>query len=223
MQHSFWHEKWKSNEIGFHQNEVNKLLLKHWPSLDIAENDTVLVPLCGKSLDLVWLRSQGYRVVGVELSEIALDELASSLTDKLGLSIHKTEFNQDALSAKYEGDGVLLYAGDFFAVTAAMIGKVSAVYDRAALVALPATLRPNYCAHLQEVCQQAPQLIFTFDYDQRAMSGPPFSVPAAEIHINYQSYYQNIELLEIRDIIEHEPKFKNRGLSSFKQLVYLVS
>ncbi len=223
MQHSFWHEKWESNHIGFHQNEVNKLLLKHWPSLEIASNSSVLAPLCGKSLDLVWLRGQGHKVVGIELSEIALDELASSFTEKLGISLNKTRLNQAGLTAKYEGDGVLLFAGDFFAVTAAMIGEVAAVYDRAAIVALPVGLRQEYCEHLQAICQQSPQLVLTFDYDQSVMSGPPFSVPAAEIHTNYQPYYQHIELLEIRDIIEREPKFKERGLSSFKQLVYLIS
>lgn len=223
MQHSFWHEKWKSNQIGFHQNEVNKLLLKHWPSLEIAKNSSVLAPLCGKSLDLVWLRSEGHKVVGIELSEIALDELANSFNEKLGIAISKTKLNKNGLTAKYEGDDVLLFAGDFFAVTADMIGEVAAVYDRAAIVALPADMRPTYCEHLQKICQQAPQLLLTFDYDQSVMAGPPFSVPAAEIHTNYQPYYQHIELLEIRDIIEREQRFKERGLSSFKQLVYLIS
>lgn len=223
MQHSFWHEKWKSNEIGFHQQDVNKLLLKHWPSVEVAANSAVLAPLCGKSLDLVWLRGLGHQVIGIELSEIALDELANSFTEKLGLTINKTRLNKDGLTAKYEGVGVLLFAGDFFAITADMIGEVAAVYDRAAIVALPAETRLAYCEHLQQICQQAPQLVLTFDYDQSVMSGPPFSVPAAEIHTNYQPYYQHIELLEIRDIIEHEPRFKERGLKSFKQLVYLIS
>lgn len=222
MQHSFWHDKWKTKQIGFHQNDINKLLLKHWPSLELAPNSSILVPLCGKSLDLVWLRSQGHRVVGIELSEIALDELAQSLTDKLGLKISKSNLDQEGLTAKYEGEGILLLAGDIFAVTSQMIGAISAVYDRAALVALPADMRQTYCKHLQAICQQAAQLLFTFDYNQSQMSGPPFSVPAAEIHTHYQPYYQAIELLEARDIIEHEPRFKERGLSSFKQLVYLI-
>lgn len=223
MQHSFWHEAWAANQIGFHQNDVNTLLLKHWSSLNLADNGTVLVPLCGKSLDLVWLRSQGYSVVGLELSEIALDQLAQSLTEKLGISIKKTRLDQAGLTAKYEGEGVLLIAGDFFAASAGLIGKVEATYDRAAIVALPADMRLAYCKHLQEISQQAPQLLFTFDYNQSEMSGPPFSVPAAEIHTHYQPYYEHIELLEVREIIDHEPKFRDRGLSSFKQLVYLIS
>lgn len=222
MQHSFWHEKWKSNQIGFHLDETNKLLIKHWPSLGVPKGCTVFVPLCGKTLDLVWLRSEGYSVIGVELSEIALDELADSITETLGLEVTKTTLEQEGLTAKYEADGVLLYAGDFFALTRSILGDVTAVYDRAALVALPADMRVEYCHHLQEITQQAPQLIFSFDYDQNVMSGPPFSVPAVELHMNYHSYYKNIELLEIREIIEHQPNFKERGLTSFKQLVYLL-
>lgn len=222
MQHSFWHEKWELNEIGFHQSETNKLLLKHWPSLEVPSQGTVLAPLCGKSLDLLWLRSEGHKVIGIELSEIALDELADAFYEHLDISLSKTELQQDGLTAQYEGEGVLLYAGDFFAVTATMIGKIDAVYDRAAIVALPANTRSAYCAHLQEISQQAPQLLLTFDYDQSAMTGPPFSVPASEIHTHYQPFYPHIELLEIRDIIEQETKFKERGLSSFKQLVYRI-
>lgn len=222
MELSFWHEVWKGNHVGFHQSDVNRLLLKHWPSIKAAEKSSILVPLCGKTLDLVWLRSEGYSVIGLELSEIALDELANTITESLGIEIKKEALNQEGLTAKYEGDGVLLLAGDFFAVSASTIGKVDAVYDRAAIVALPADMRLVYSKHLQEISQQAPQLLFTFDYDQSEMSGPPFSVPAAEIHTHYQPYYKQIELLEVREIIDHEPSFKERGLTSFKQLVYLI-
>src|SRR5690554_8101334 len=112
MQHSFWHEKWKSNQIGFHLDEANKLLIKHLPSLGVPKGCTVFVPLCGKRLDLVWLRSEGYSVIGVELSEIALEELADSISETLGLDVTTTILEQEGLTARYEADGVLLYAGD---------------------------------------------------------------------------------------------------------------
>ncbi|MEN9463824.1 MAG: thiopurine S-methyltransferase [Pseudomonadota bacterium] len=221
MQHAFWHEKWQSNQIGFHLPEVNKLLLKHWPALGVATG-TVLVPLCGKSLDLIWLRAQGYQVIGVELSEIALDALAASFTDA-GFVVQKEPLLESGLTARYRGAGVTLYAGDFFALTAEIIGAVDAIYDRAALVALPADMRQGYSKHLQAISQQAPMLLLSFDYEQSLMVGPPFAVAAGEIHAHYQPYYAHLDLLEIRDVIEQEPKFKERGLSSLKQLVYKIS
>lgn len=221
MQHAFWHEKWQNNQIGFHLPEVNKLLLKYWPALELNAG-TVLVPLCGKSLDLVWLRAQGHQVVGIELSEIALDALAASFASA-GFALHKETLSEPGLSARYCGAGVTLYAGDFFALTADIIGAVDAIYDRAALVALPAEMRQGYSKHLQAISQQAPMLLLSFDYEQSLMAGPPFAVGAGEIHAHYQPYYERLELLEVRDVIEQEPKFKERGLTSLKQLVYKIS
>lgn len=228
MQHEFWHDKWHTNQIGFHQQEVNKLLLKHWPSMDTQPNQTVLIPLCGKSLDVLWFVSQGLNVVGIELSEIALDELAQSLRDRFGLVVTKStlEYN-GTLFTTYCSEGVLLIAGDFFAVDKHLltewIGEIDLIYDRAAIVALPPTMRQQYAEHLVRLSDAAPQLLLSFDYNQDVRSGPPFSVPASEVHTHYQAHYQNIDLLEVRELIEHEPSFKEQGLNSFKQLVYRLT
>lgn len=223
MHSDFWHDKWEKMEIGFHLREVNKILLKYWPTMTVAAGASVLVPLCGKTLDLVWLRSQGYRVVGVELSEIALDELAQMLRDELGLTIEKSRLalqGQDA--AVYRGDGVLLVAGDFFAVTPDLTGPIDAVYDRAALVALPEAMRADYCRHLRLLSAQAPQLLVTFHYDQSVISGPPFAVVDEEVRQHYAGAYQ-VALLDDREIIDQEPGFRSRGLTSFRQLVYRLN
>ena len=221
MQPEFWHDKWKRMEIGFHLPEVNSVLLKYWPAMNIPAGSTVLVPLCGKTLDLVWLRSQGYGVVGIELSEIALDELAQMLRDELQLSIEKTRIQLNGeYAALYRGEGVLLIGGDFFAVTPEMTGPIHAVYDRAALVALPPAMRLEYCRQVLRLSAYAPQLLVTFAYDQSITSGPPFAVPDSEVRTHYAAHYAQLECVDDRELIEQEPKFRAKGLTSFRQLVY---
>lgn len=223
MQADFWHDKWERMEIGFHLQEVNKALLKYWPALDAADGDTVLVPLCGKTLDLIWLRQQGYAVVGVELSEIALDELASMVGETLDLSLSK---HREGDRVIYRGYGVLLIAGDFFSVTSELLAdegfaSPAVVYDRAAIVALPESMRVEYTQHLLQISPSAKQLLITLDYDQSKRNGPPFAVSDAEVQQHYGAVKQ-VQCLGERELIEQEPRFREQGLDSFIQRVYLI-
>lgn len=223
MHSEFWHDKWSKKEIGFHLDEVNKVLLKYWPEMQLAAGNNVLLPLCGKTLDLFWLRQAGYGVVGIELSEIALDELAAQLTQELDIAIEKSREGEQVL---YRGDGVLLIAGDFFAVNRAQLqrelgGDVAAVYDRAALVALPESMRQQYSQHLHALSHGAAQMLITLDYDQSLMDGPPFAVSDDEVKAHYQTLFE-LTLVEERELIEQEPRFKARGLASFKQRLYFL-
>lgn len=223
MHSEFWHDKWSKKEIGFHLDEVNKVLLKYWPDMHLATGSKVLLPLCGKTLDLFWLRQAGYGVVGIELSEIALDELAAQLTAELDIAIEK---NREGEQVFYRGDGVLLIAGDFFNVSRELLqrelgGDIDAVYDRAALVALPESMRRQYSQHLHALSHGAPQMLVTLDYDQSQMDGPPFALSDAEVHAHYDALY-TLTLAEERELIEQEPRFKARGLTSFKQRLYFL-
>jgi len=188
MKHDFWHERWQNNQIGFHLPDVNPLLLKHFSTLDLKPNSyqnsntRVFLPLCGKTLDIAWLLLQGYRVVGAELSQIAIEDLFYSLNltptiTKLGEITHYSATNID------------MFVGDIFNVTPAMLGNVDAVYDRAALVALPEDMRKAYTAHLMALTNKAPQLLICFDYDQSVHVGPPFSICADEVKQHYQTTY----------------------------------
>lgn len=219
MQNEFWHERWEKQQIGFHLDEVNKVLLKYWPAMQAGSGSRVLVPLCGKTLDIVWLLQQGHAVVGIELSEIALDELAAIITAELQLDIEKS---RDGDQVFYRADKLLLIAGDFFAVKPQQLGKVDVVYDRAALVALPKPMRDDYCRHLWQLSQQAPQLLVTFTYDQQQMPGPPFAVLPQEVEQQYQPYY-HAGLQEQREIIDTEPRFRERGVTSFLQDVFILT
>lgn len=174
MEADFWHQKWQANQIGFHKAEANPLLIKHLPALGLAKGARIFVPLCGKTLDIPWLLAEGYRVAGAELSAIAVEQLF----DGMGVAPEVTEVSG---MRRYSAEGVDIFAGDIFDLTGEDLGAVDAVYDRAALVALPDDMRARYAAHLADITGRAPQLLITFGYDQAQMQGPPFSVPPDEV------------------------------------------
>ena len=184
MEHDFWHQRWASNQIGFHEPTANPLLVEHFAALALARGSRLLLSLCGKTLDIAWLLDAGYCVAGVELSELAVQQLFA----ELGATPHISTPNRDLKI--YAADRLSLFVGDFFALPRSLLGPVDAVYDRAALVALPATMRRHYAAHLAEISAAAPQLLISFDYDQHLLSGPPFAVPAAELQALYGDRYR---------------------------------
>jgi len=159
MQHEFWHGKWERGETGFHQPEANPLLVAHIGALGLKAGAHVFVPLCGMTLDIPWLRDQGYRVSGVELSKTGVEALFAAMNVT-------PEVTALGALTRYRADGVDVFVGDVFDVTADALGKVDAIYDRAALVALPDEMRRRYSAHLRHITENAPQFLITFDYDQ---------------------------------------------------------
>jgi len=182
MKHDFWHQKWDKNEIGFHLSEANPLFVKHFPALNLKQGARVFLPLCGKTLDIAWLLAQGYKVTGAELSAIAIEDLFNSLN--LTPTITKS-----GEITHYSADNIDMFVGNIFNVTPTMLGAVDAVYDRAALVALPEEMRKRYTAHLMALTHQAPQLLICFEYDQNLHAEPPFSISADEVKQHYQAAY----------------------------------
>lgn len=168
MQPDFWHDRWTRHQIGFHESAVNPLLVTHFPSLGkLRPGSRIFIPLCGKTLDIDWLLARGHQVVGVELSPIAVEELHERVGRPAGLEV---------------------FVEDIFALTPERLGTVDAVYDRAALIALPADLRQRYVAHLQRLTKRAPQILISLAYDPTLADGPPFSVPDDEVRSLYGSY-----------------------------------
>ncbi len=192
MDAQFWHDRWTSNEIGFHKSEANPLLVKYLGELSLSKGSRIFLPLCGKTLDIGWLLSRGFQVAGAELSGIAIQQLfaqpgVTPTITKVGALDH------------YHAPQLDIFVGDIFNVTPEMLGQVDAVYDRAAWVALPPQMRARYTAHLASLTAQAPQLLISFEYDQQAMEGPPFSVTTAEIHQQYGPRY-DITVLASLDV-----------------------
>ena len=141
MDPEFWHIRWQENRIGFHQQETSPLLVRYWPVPRTAPGNNVLAPLCGKSLDMLWLLDQGYRVTGVEISRIATEAFfaENSLVPAINQAGEFTRYHYDALD---------ILCGDFFALNRDTAGDIGAVYDRASLIALPPAMRTAYAAHL---------------------------------------------------------------------------
>ncbi len=182
MESASWNRKWRDNDIGFHQKDFNPLLVRYFGQLNIAQGSRVFVPLCGKTNDIAWLLSQGHQVVGIELSETAVIQLFESLGAKPKIT------KQSELTC-YSAPNIDIYVGDYFLLSAAILGTVDAIYDRAALVALPYEMRVKYANHLMSITGQAPQLLITFEYDQKSQPGPPFSITEQELQSHYQKDY----------------------------------
>lgn len=183
MDAQFWHQKWEANEIAFHEGSPNALLVRHFGALELAPGSRVFLPLCGKTRDIAWLLQHGYRVAGAELSPLAIEQLLADL----GLV---PKISPAGALQRYSATNIDIFVGDIFALTRESLGAVDAVYDRAALVALPLDMRRHYTAHLMAISHHAPQLVICFEYEQRLMDGPPFSVDAAFIEQQYARDYR---------------------------------
>lgn len=182
MDAKFWHQRWEKNDIGFHQPEANPSLVKNFETLNLAKGSRVFLPLCGKTRDLSWLLSNGYQVVGVELSKIAVHQLFSELEIE-------PEISSSSEVIHYRANDIDIFVGDIFNVSDKRLGSVDAIYDRAALVALPADTRKQYTTHLLNITDRAPQLLICYEYDQQLMDGPPFSVGLEEVKQHYAQSY----------------------------------
>jgi thiopurine S-methyltransferase len=211
MQPDFWLERWRDGRIGFHRAEPNPLLIEYAWVLSSAIR--VLVPLCGKSHDLEWLVAHGFEVTGIELSELA----AQAFYAERGIvpSVRtRAEF------VIYEHGNLTIWVGDFFATRSDELGLFDAVYDRAALIALPPELRIAYAAHLQTLlAPQAKLLLVTLHTD--ATGGPPFSVDPDEVKALYRS--AEIKLLASEDGRTDFPGPVERGASFVHENVSAVN
>ncbi len=209
-------ERWIRGEIGFHQNEVNPYLIQYWQKLNIARDDTVFVPLCGKSLDMIWLRKQGHTIFGVELSDIAIQAFFKE-------NGFEPQYTSNQMFARYESDGICIMCGDFFDMSKEDLKSIRAVYDRASLIALPPEMRERYARHLVGLLPPATKiLLVTVEYPQTQMQGPPFSVTTDEVSSLY-SEHAEVRLLTKLDVLANNPRFQERGLSSLQESIFMLT
>lgn len=213
MEHDFWHTRWQQNQIGFHLGDVNPRLVSHSSALPGEPGSRILVPLCGKTVDMLWLAGRGYEVVGVELSPIAAEAFAK----EQGLD---AKVERHGAFTCYRMPNIDVMCGDFFSLTPEQLGPVHGYYDRAALVALPEAMRPAYVAKLHALLpREARGLLVTFDYPQAQMQGPPFSIPKSTVQALYTPGFSLSELASY-DTLAQEPRFRAAGLTSLHEHVY---
>lgn len=214
MNPDFWHQRWAENKIGFHQSEPTPLLLKHWPALAVPQGARVFVPLAGKSLDMVWLASQGHRVFGVELSRTAVEQFFAE--HELQPEVEESRYGRH-----YRAGPIEIVCGDAFALDTEILGDCEAVFDRAALIALPPDLRKRYAdelyARLHGGCRG---LLITLEYPQHEKDGPPFSVSEGEVHALYARDWR-ITLAERRPIPRDHAGYVE-GVSRLDTAVYVL-
>jgi len=215
MQAEFWHERWEKGEIGFHQHDFNHHMQSFIDRLKVPAGAHILVPLCGKSLDMLWLARRGFQVTGIEISELA----ASAFFLENGLE-HEATGQPGAVT--WQGEGVTILCVDFFTVQKADLGRVDAVYDRASLIALPADMRQGYARRIARLLDEGVRsLLVTLQYPQEEMRGPPFSVPPAEVRSLFGERY-GIQHLHAEDCLANEPRFRKKGLTRLDEHVWLL-
>ncbi len=207
-----WHQHWTSPTPGFHEGQVNPYLTKYLPLFDLQPGDSIFMPLCGKAVDILWLAEQGFEVIGVELSQVAVE----SFFEESGLQYEQTGVADFKV---YRSANITLYQGDFMNLKAEQLAACKLVYDRASIVAIEPFNRASYKTRMLELVPVAtPMLMVVLDYRQGDMNGPPFSVPVSEVTELYKPEYQ-VELLQSSELIEAQTHWKNKGLNSMLESV----
>lgn len=204
---SIWHQRWNEGRIGFHRLEANATLTDYWSKLRVSSSSSVLVPLCGKSLDMHWLSQQGHSVIGVEMVQKAITEFFKDWKKQPVTVANKSSYEK-----------IALYHADFFSVQPDEV-PIASWYDRAAMVALPSSLRAAYVEQILHLTSaDARGLLVTFDYPQKEMHGPPFALPDSEVETLF-SPTCNLERIHFVDLTEEE----DRSLSRCTLSVYLLT
>ena len=206
MNPEFWQTRWQEKRIGFNQSQVNPLLVKYFSELSLSVDSRIFVPLCGKSIDMVWLAHQGFDVVGVELVESAAQEFFIEQAISYTVIEHSKQTDIKCYQGEIAGRTIDLWVADIFTLSADDIGHVDAVYDRAALIAMPAELRTQYSQQVINLSQNAPQLLLTLNYDQNERAGPPFSISQEQVQQYYGNDYQMNKLEEEPSTLNAAPE-----------------
>lgn len=213
MDHDFWHQRWLKGETGWHQDDINPHLQAYWPPPGVEAGARVLVPLCGKSRDLLWLAGEGYRVLGIEISALGVEAFFS----ENGLT---PAISPEPPFTRYRIDELEILCGDFFDLRPEQVADVTALFDRAALIALPTALRTRYARHLHVLLPPAVSgLLVSLDYDQAERAGPPFAVTDQEIRALFAERFRLTEFA-VLDLFATNPRYRAQGLTRMVERVY---
>lgn len=212
-----WRASWQKGKIGFHQKRVNSRLEQFWPTMGLSTDAAVLVPLCGKTLDMLYLHEAGHAVVGVELSEIAAEAFFAE--NQLTFERRETG-NLQEFTGIGKAAGLRLLVGDIFELSASQTGPLKAFYDRAALIALPPEMRQRYAVKLTSLLPSgALGLLISIIYDPSKMNGPPFSVTDEEVHALFADNF-DVQEIDNSKGPERLGNLADRGLDTMEERVY---
>jgi thiopurine S-methyltransferase len=214
MDPAYWRARWRDGQIGFHQGRPNEHLVAHAEVLAGARR--VLVPLSGKSVDLAWLARTGApraerSVVGVELVE----EAVRAFFDEQGISAQRTV---DGPFVRYEAGPIEIFAGDFFELGRGELGTFDGCFDRAALVALPPSMRARYVAHVRTLLEPGARILLVSLLHDADPNEPPFAVDEAEI----RTLYAGAEIRLLDDVPWDSAALRARGATSVRETVWSI-
>tara|TARA_R110002110_G_scaffold415800_1_gene656285 strand:- start:42688 stop:43344 length:657 start_codon:yes stop_codon:yes gene_type:complete len=213
MDQAFWHEKWNSDNIPFNQKQPNPFMVKFFNRLNLKPGSTIFAPLCGKSVDLVWLAEQGFKVIGSELNYQACKDFYHE--NAIPFKEHKEKSFHF-----FSSENITLLAGDFFELSNDIIGKIDAIYDRASLIALPSDTRLLYAEKIINLTNANTHLfLITIGYKQSQMQGPPFSVNETEVYQLYSQYF-HIETVHNKRAKNIPLHLQAKGLIEANDLVF---
>jgi thiopurine S-methyltransferase len=214
MHQEYWINKWQTGDTRFNESNPHRYLVKYFNKIVTRKNNNVFVPLCGKSIDMTWLLEHQQKVIGVELSDIPVNDFFSE--NKLEKHIESTKS-----FTVYKNPSCTIYTGNIFDLRPEHLKDVNAVYDRGAFIALPPeTMRQQYINWLKHTLPaHCKILLITFEFNQNEMKGPPFSVTMDELK-STDSF--SVKLLECQDIGNIKPHWKEKGLRTLKECVYLL-
>ncbi len=212
MDANFWIKAWEEGRTAFHQEHYHDKLLQYFPALSPKKEQKVLVPLCGKTKDLLWLQGLNLQVHGVELHEKAVEAFFA----ENNLSPVQRTVEKNFIQYSYKN--ITISVGDFFKFGTE--DSYDLVYDRASLVALPHQMRKNYAERIQKLLKPSGKcLLIAYEYDQTKMDGPPFSVDTNEIHALYQEQFK-IELMESMDATKEGVRLSS--VAGLQQKIYIL-
>ena len=215
MDADYGRNRWTEGRTGWHQDQPTPLMLKHWPTLSARPGERVFVPLAGKTQDMRWFASQGLRVLGVELSQLAIEQFFSE--SGVEPSVFSSRYG-----THFEAGGIELICGDAFGLDADALADCDLVFDRAALIALPPELRQRYAGELYaKLPTRCRGLLITLEYPQHEKAGPPFSVAEDEVRAHYGRDW-SMDVLERRDILAQQPTFVTEGVTALGTVVYRI-
>jgi thiopurine S-methyltransferase len=210
-----WLEFWANNETNWHSDVVTQELEKYLGLLKLESGDTVFVPLCGKSLDMIYMLNRGFSVIGVEVSEIGIKQFFH----ENGLDFTTSQVGEFDL---YSAKNIEIYCGDFFSLTSKHLCGVKAVFDRKSLIALDRNLRQKYVKHLNDIISLGVRiLLITLHYPKHQMSGPPFSVDKSEVESLFSMAFNYQELKPFQDI-ENGLKLARSGVDYIENAAYCL-
>lgn len=215
MEDSYWLEKWKKNDIAFHEQDINADLIDYFDKLNLKPGDCILVPLCGKTKDMLWLHEKGFHVIGVELSPIACSDFFAGLN----ITPHVTKQSK---FTKYQYNNIELLCGDLFNLTSSDLPMIHTVYDCKALIALPSNLRKKYIDHIVKCIGTKIRILLLTRETRCQVKPPPFPINKAEVDLLYGSYF-DVQLLKCASITNIPDRLVKKGYAEMTESVYLLS